>query len=129
MNELVEEWIAKAEGDYRSALREFMARKYPNYDAAGFHAQQCIEKYLKALLQFKKIPFLKTHDLLTLSGLCSKQFPEFEVYKKQLAYLNQFAITFRYAGESADKEKARYAINTMKLIRDVLQEKITKNSF
>ncbi|MFQ5633621.1 MAG: HEPN domain-containing protein [bacterium] len=50
MNALVEEWIAKAEADYHSALRDYRARKNPNYDGAGFHAQQCIEKYLKGFL-------------------------------------------------------------------------------
>ena len=33
MNDLVHEWIAKAEGDFHTALREFRARKNPNYDA------------------------------------------------------------------------------------------------
>lgn len=47
MNELVKEWVDKAEGDYHSAIREFRARKHPNYDAAGFHVQQSIEKYFK----------------------------------------------------------------------------------
>lgn len=41
------EWIKKAEGDFQTALREERARKQPNYDAACFHAQQSIEKYLK----------------------------------------------------------------------------------
>lgn len=50
MNVLVKEWIQKAEGDYTTALREYRAINSPNYDAAGFHAQQCIEKYLKASL-------------------------------------------------------------------------------
>lgn len=47
MSDLVTEWIIKAEGDYVSALREYRARKHPNYDAAGFHAQQCVEKYMR----------------------------------------------------------------------------------
>ena len=51
MNEIVKEWISKAEGDYHSALREYRARKFPNYDASGFHAQQSIEKYPKAIFQ------------------------------------------------------------------------------
>ena len=55
MNELVKEWVNKAEGDYHSALRDYRARKFPNYDAAGFHAQQCAEKYLKAILQLRNI--------------------------------------------------------------------------
>ena len=41
MNPLIEEWIAKAEGDFTSANREFTAPELPNYDAACFHAQQC----------------------------------------------------------------------------------------
>ena len=69
MNELVQEWIDKAEGDYHSALREYRARKFPNYDAAGFHAQQCVEKYLKAIVQLKNIRFEKVHDLLALLKL------------------------------------------------------------
>ena len=59
MNGLIKEWVGKAEGDYNTALREYRARKHPNYDAAGFHAQQSIEKYLKAILQLKNKRFDK----------------------------------------------------------------------
>jgi HEPN domain-containing protein len=51
MNPLTVEWVDKAEGDMAIAKRELRARKQPNYDAVCFHAQQCVEKYLKALLQ------------------------------------------------------------------------------
>ncbi|MEG3864862.1 MULTISPECIES: HEPN domain-containing protein [unclassified Microcoleus] len=50
MNPLTVEWVDKAEGDFTTALRELRARKSPNYDAACFHAQQCVEKYLMLLL-------------------------------------------------------------------------------
>ncbi|MDQ2830508.1 MAG: HEPN domain-containing protein [Chloroflexota bacterium] len=66
MSPLTTEWITKAEGDLASALRDYRARKAPNYDGACFHAQQCAEKYLKALLQDNGIAFGKTHDLLIL---------------------------------------------------------------
>lgn len=49
MNEVVNEWVVKAEGDFLTAAREVKANP-PNYDAVCFHAQQCIEKLLKALL-------------------------------------------------------------------------------
>ena len=42
------EWVAKAEGDFRMMEREARVRKQPNYDGLCFHAQQCVEKYLKA---------------------------------------------------------------------------------
>ena len=46
MKTLTREWVKKAEGDFNTLLREVRARKAPNYDAACFHAQQCVEKYL-----------------------------------------------------------------------------------
>ncbi len=34
MNALVAEWVAKTEGDFNTANREYRARRSPNYDAA-----------------------------------------------------------------------------------------------
>jgi HEPN domain-containing protein len=51
MNALTIEWVEKADGDFATAGRELRARRYPNYDAGCFHAQQVAEKYLKAFLQ------------------------------------------------------------------------------
>lgn len=122
MNELIREWVDKAESDYHSALRDYRARKYPNYDAAGFHAQQSIEKYLKAILQSKNIRFEKIHDLLALMTLCLPAFPELEMYRELLALLNPFAVAFRYPGESATREEARQAIQAMKQLRPILRK-------
>lgn len=44
-----DEWINKAEGDWRTAGRELSADADPTHDAVVFHAQQCVEKYLKAV--------------------------------------------------------------------------------
>lgn len=60
MKPLTQEWVNKAEGDFASASRELQALKGPNFDAACFHAQQCVEKYLKARLCEAGIPFSKT---------------------------------------------------------------------
>jgi HEPN domain-containing protein len=114
MNEIVHEWIQKAEGDFVTGLREYRARKFPNFDAAGFHAQQCIEKYLKALLQMHNVRFEKIHDLLALKELCISFLPELDLHEEGLAYLNQFAIAFRYPGESASREQAKRAVRIMK---------------
>ncbi|MBC8184635.1 HEPN domain-containing protein [candidate division KSB1 bacterium] len=122
MNELIKEWINKAEGDYYSALREYRARKHPNYDAAGFHAQQSIEKYIKAILQLKNIRFDKVHDLLALMKLCLPIVPELEMHKELLSYLNPFAVAFRYPGESATREEALQAIKAMKALKPILIE-------
>jgi len=72
MKLLTREWIDKAEGDFATASREIRVRKFPNYDAVCFHAQQCAEKYLKALLQESEIPFGKTHHLVALLEILLK---------------------------------------------------------
>src|SRR5437764_645033 len=63
MKRLTRLWIKKADGDFQIVQRELRARKLPNYDAACFHAQQCIEKYLKARLQEEAIAFARLHEL------------------------------------------------------------------
>ncbi|MBN2093621.1 HEPN domain-containing protein [candidate division KSB1 bacterium] len=127
MNDLVNEWIEKAEGDYYSALREYRARKYPNYDAAGFHAQQSIEKYLKAILQSNNTRFDKIHDLLALMKLCLPNAPELEMLKELLSYLSPFAVAYRYPGESATRDEAHYAIAAMKILRITLRKVLKLN--
>ncbi len=125
MSDLVIEWIKKAEGDYHTALREYRARKFPNYDAAGFHAQQCIEKYLKAVLQKHSIPIQKMHDLLALMEICLPFIPELALHKDLLAYLNQFAVQFRYPGEMASREEAKHAVAAMKILKELISKSIT----
>jgi HEPN domain-containing protein len=70
MNALTQEWIDKAEGDFRTASREMRVRKAPNYDAVCFHCQQCVEKYLKAYLQNQGQRFRPVHNLIELLELC-----------------------------------------------------------
>lgn len=66
MDDLVREWVEKAEADVRTAEREAVVTKGPSWDAVCFHAQQAVEKYLKALLQHRSIGFTRTHDLAVL---------------------------------------------------------------
>lgn len=62
------DWVAKAEGDLDMARRALRGR-IKHTDAAAFHAQQCAEKYFKALLVARSVEFPKTHDLRILNDL------------------------------------------------------------
>lgn len=106
MTEIYLEWIDKAEGDYHTALRDFRARKYPNYDSACFHAQQCIEKYFKAILQKENLYFSKTRDLNVLLDLFLPTYSMWEVHRNDLKILSIFAVEVRYPGETATHEEA-----------------------
>lgn len=54
-----------AEADLATAKRE----QALNPNASAYHAQQSAEKYVKAYLHHREVPFSKTHDLLFLSQL------------------------------------------------------------
>ena len=46
----VRRWIEKAEDDLRNAEHTLTLKEDCPYGTICFHAQQCVEKYLKALL-------------------------------------------------------------------------------
>jgi HEPN domain-containing protein len=109
-------WVEKAEEDFvlaRSALR----RKKPLITGVCFHAQQCAEKYMKALLVSKKAGFPMTHDLLLLNNLCSNVGIFLEIDPKLLNTLTDFAVRTRYPGEEPALHDAKEALEIAKLIR------------
>jgi len=118
MRAITSEWVEKAEGDLATVERECRARKRPNFDGACFHAQQCAEKYLKAVLAEADIAFTKTHDLVDLLEKALADRPEWEGFREDLAYLSDFAVAVRYPGESADKASALDARRRCRLFRD-----------
>jgi HEPN domain-containing protein len=110
MKPLSSEWVNKAEGDFATASREIRVRKEPNFDAVCFHAQQCAEKYLKALLQEAEVQFGRTHHLIALLDLLVPSFPAWELLRPQLQNLNVYSVSIRYPGESADRAASREAL-------------------
>ncbi len=120
----VSEWVEKAEGDFATAEREYRARKNPNHDAVCFHAQQCIEKYMKGALVKVGIAYSKTHDLNYLLDLIVPHEPMLEAYRDVLEVVTQYAASFRYPGDSADREMAREALLICRRIRKDLRESL-----
>ena len=120
------EWVTKAEGDATTAYREYRARKAPNYDAACFHAQQCVEKLIKAVLIQHEIPFRRIHDLEVLLDACLELHPLWESLRTDTQLLTQYAVQFRYPGESADKDEAKEAISAMKRCDQELRRALSK---
>ena len=118
MDSATREWVEKAEGDWRSAGREQRARKFPNYDLACFCAQQCAEKYFKALLQAGGRPVPKVHDLTKLLDLMKIAYPELELLRPQARVLTSHAVEVRYPGSSATKAIARESLADCTLFRE-----------
>lgn len=122
MKPITAEWVAKAEGDFAMMERECRATENTNYDGICFHSQQCAEKYLKARLCEAGISFSKIHDLVALLEQALDAEPEWETLREDLAYLSDFAVTFRYPGESADRESALDAQRRCRLFRNAARK-------
>lgn len=121
MNEIVEEWIDKAEADFATAKREFAVTETTNFDAVCFHAQQCIEKLMKGLLIAHGVTPPKIHDLAHLSRLLSPVCAEWNWPLQELHFLSLAAVEFRYPGESSDREDASRALDICRRIRSRLK--------
>ena len=109
-------WVTRAEEDFALA-RAALRRKQPLASGACFHAQQCAEKYMKALLLSRGADFPKTHDLLLLNNLCSAKGILLEIEPRHLNTLTDFAVRTRYPGNDPTAEDAKEAIALAKLVR------------
>jgi HEPN domain-containing protein len=74
-----------------------------------FHAQQYLEKAMKAVLVSNAVIFRRTHDLEKLADLLERQGIELPLPKDQLKRLNPFAVAIRYE----DMEITLTDINTV----------------
>jgi HEPN domain-containing protein len=92
-----QEWLAHAESDLRLAqLARADADVLPNQMA--FHAQQCVEKALKAVLVDATVDFPKTHDLKELILLIQASGRAWPEELNEARTLTGFAVEARYPG-------------------------------
>jgi HEPN domain-containing protein len=124
MKAVTVEWVAKAEGDFHSCQREVRARRHPNPDSACFHAQQCVEKYLKARLHEAGLAFPKTHDLLELLKRLLPVEPAWTAMTPAVTQLVSYAVVFRYPGVRASKADARKALAACRSVRRTVRQSL-----
>lgn len=118
---VVREWLAKAENDLLTATHTLkLGRRCPT-DTVCFHAQQCAEKYLKALMVHRAIDFPKTHDLEALAARL-RNGPKPSLSPDELARLKRYATVTRYPGaEAISLSEARRAVAAARRIRKAIR--------
>jgi HEPN domain-containing protein len=121
MKGTTKEWTDKAEADYLTATRELKAPESPNFDAVCFHAQQCVEKLMKALLIHLGAVPPRTHDLTALDRLLAPVCPQWSWPVQELRFLTRAAVDFRYPGESADQTEATESLDIATRLRAKLR--------
>jgi len=122
------EWIAKADNDLKNATHTLKLGADCPTDTVCFHAQQGVEKYLKAFLVALEVAFPKTHDIETLVGLMPKH-ARVSLTIEQQRRLTDYATVMRYPGPykpvtlSEAKDAVRLARRVRREILKSLEDK------
>jgi HEPN domain-containing protein len=117
MNDTVKEWAAQGEADYATAARELRAIESPNFGAVCFHAHQCVEKLMKALLIHLRVVPPRSSDLAELGRGLASVSKQWSWPVEELRYLTRASVDFRYPGESADREDATQSLRIATQLR------------
>jgi len=111
------EWAEKAENDLRNAVHTLKLKKNCPTDTVCFHAQQCVEKYLKALLVQEGVDFPKIHDIEKIVALLPHEVAV-PLAADEQARLTVYATATRYPGSAGIPiAEARKAVAAAKRVR------------
>ena len=113
------QWLAYADEDLRMAKHSLgMPDAEPPYRLIAYHAQQCVEKHLKAFLVRHCKDFPYTHNISTLLEVCGDlgDWPE---TMEEAEELTPYAVTARYPGENDEvtQKEALQAIEIAQRVR------------
>jgi HEPN domain-containing protein len=92
---IISEWLNKASEDLRFAEANLNDGS-EFYSRLCFHFQQAAEKYLKAFIIAKELPFIKVHDLVNLLKVCTAHDPTLAILRDECIELNAAYIETRY---------------------------------
>jgi HEPN domain-containing protein len=79
-----------------TAAREFADNSEISDEIIGFHAQQAVEKWLKAVMADLGLPQQRSHDIDQLGRTLEENGVELPVPRSRLAELTDFAVPLRY---------------------------------
>ena len=117
----VPEWMAKAEGDWE-ALEILLSRDSPRLrDSVVFHAQQCVEKLLKARLIQLGQSVDKIHDLAALSRQLEAVDGQWSWDAEDLTDLSSGAVLARYPGFETSAEEQVELVQIASGLREALK--------
>lgn len=116
-------WIDNAEGDFEM-LDVALSAGLRRWNHICFHAQQGIEKYLKAFLIANSTAPPKTHNLAKLLELAIIHDSSLSQYLDDCTLLTPYAVAERYAIQFADEGTARTAIAAAYRIRDAVRKSL-----
>ena len=123
-----QEWVIKADNDLTNAAHTLKLGERCPTDTVCYHAQQCVEKYLKAILILAGLDFPKTHDLEKLLSLIPTELRP-EISDEEQARLTEYAIGARYPGwEEVSLASARRAVAVARRVRRSVRRSLPRKA-
>jgi len=119
--DLVRQWIEKADRDLDAAA--VLASHTPAFGGiVGFHCQQAVEKYLKALLVWHQVELPKTHDIERLLAGVRTVASAVADALQETAWLTPYRVELRYPGDLPEPRpgEEEHAIELARLARKVV---------
>lgn len=89
-------WLTEADKDFRYASWSLENAEEDFYSFILFHFQQAAEKYFKAYIVFKELPFKKIHELPELLATIKAINQSFAEIEEEAIFLNGFYVDTRY---------------------------------
>lgn len=125
----VQRWIEKASNDLRTA-ETMLSVSPPVTDTSCYHAQQCVEKALKACLTLAGRHVEKTHSLPRLVELCLTDFEAMTRLSDVAIELTDYAIQSRYPDDWREipLEEALAAVQKAKTSFDFIRGEIERKN-
>jgi len=119
---LVKEWVFYAEEDFRNAEHTLTMKENCPFSTVCFHAQQTVEKYIKAFLTLRAIPFARTHDIENLIYQLPAEI-QLPLSVEEQRLLTDYATVSRYPGEWEPVEltDAEEAVVLAKKVREIIR--------
>ena len=120
--EAVQQWVAHADSDLVAARHLLLLGADCPLKVVCFHAQQCVEKYLKARLTAVGKHSAKTHDIVALRLDLPHSDP-FPLSVTEQETLSDYAVVTRYPGETGplDRADAEAAVDCAVRVRDAVR--------
>lgn len=124
-SDYIKNWLYRAREDI-AVIKELQQSNTDGLTSTiCFHAQQAVEKYLKAFLAFHDVDFPRTHDLDYLLMECQKI--KHDAFDLDLKELTEFGVSVRYPDDfyipttDESKEYSQIAIAISEIVEKLIE--------
>lgn len=122
---ILQDWIKIADRDLEFATASLS--EHPEFlSQICFYFQQAAEKYLKAYITAKRLPFAKIHSLPALLKICQKFDDSFVKLTDECKFLTEFYLEERYPGLAIPSEITQKIAQKAKVAARQVREFVLK---